>query len=199
MCHRETRVGQGPSIPPSPSLQSAPHRPCVHMLGWPLACRPCWGNAAPGVKKGGEGKDHIYPRAGMQAGEGAAITGLPLHAVSMEEQPWVGSWVLAGAAQPQEGPEVATPHERSGARSPPCGIPAARPGLLCHTHSQIQHVHRHRLLRQHLHCGVCIDRDGAAAHCEEWQWVRDCCGGQHGIGRCCLMPPQTKPDPRVDP
>lgn len=72
MCHRETRAGQGPSIPPSPSLQSAPHRPCVHMLGWPLACRPCWGNAAPGVKKGGEGKDHIYPRAGMQAGAGGS-------------------------------------------------------------------------------------------------------------------------------
>lgn len=34
------------------------------------------------------------------------------------------------------------------------------------THSQIQHVHRHRLLRQHLHRGVRVDRDGAAAHCE---------------------------------
>lgn len=34
------------------------------------------------------------------------------------------------------------------------------------THSQIQHVHRHRLLRQHLHGGVGVDRDGAAAHCK---------------------------------
>lgn len=34
------------------------------------------------------------------------------------------------------------------------------------THRQVQHVHRHRLLRQHLHGGVRVDCDRAAAHCK---------------------------------
>lgn len=46
------------------------------------------------------------------------------------------------------------------------------------THSQVQHVHGHCLLCQHLHRGVGVDSDRAAAHCEAQHRV-----GQQGCQR----------------
>lgn len=47
------------------------------------------------------------------------------------------------------------------------------------THSQVQHVHGHCLLCQHLHCGVGVDSDRAAAHCEAQHgvWLSQGCQG----------------------
>lgn len=69
----------------------------------------------------------------------------------------------------QETPKTSSPEQRRGANPPEGGSPGLVKSL--GTHSQVQHVHGHCLLCQHLHRGVSVDSDRAAAHCEAQRGV----------------------------
>lgn len=124
----------------------------------------------------GWGGISICPRAGMRPGEGFTTAQLPLPAAC-----WGGAAFdpdqggkLGVKAQPRVSVRVPqaqeAPETRREARSKTSQLRGRA------THGQVQHVHRHRLLCQHLHRGVRVDRDGAAAHCQ----AQRCQGGLPG-------------------
>lgn len=175
MCHRDTTTGWV-TCPAARSLHCSRQPHNTGLAADTLSTGPAAEKLFARLRGVGKGKTSICPRGGKQPEEGLMTVQLLLPTACREftekelqafdPDQWamgklgVKAQPLVGACfpQPQEAPETTAPHERSREQIP------LHEGL--GTHSQIQHVHCHRLLCQHLHGGVRVDRDRATAHCK---------------------------------
>lgn len=121
----------------------------------------------------GEARSASVPGQGCGLGRGSRLLGFLSPQPAREEQPLIPirGGKLGVKAQPRGSVRALQAQEAPETRREAGSKTSRLRGRA--THSQVQHVHRHRLLRQHLHRGVRVHRDGAAAHCQ----AQRCQGG----------------------